>query len=83
MLDVILIPEGETAHTFDLALALDREHPTQTALGMVTPVPVVPTAKGPPHRRRTDLLTGQESAGTFQAAADKVAGFHQLRGLRS
>src|SRR5207245_5729685 len=30
MLDVILVPEGETVHTFDLALALDREHPTQT-----------------------------------------------------
>jgi hypothetical protein len=48
MVDVLLIPEGETAHTFELALGLDREYPMQTALGMVTPVPVVPTAKGPP-----------------------------------
>jgi hypothetical protein len=49
MLDVILVPEGETTRAFELALALDREQPMQTALGMVTPVPVVPTTKGPPH----------------------------------
>jgi hypothetical protein len=49
MLDVILVPPGERAHTFDLALGLDREHPMQTALGMVTPVPWIPVAKGPPH----------------------------------
>ena len=49
MLDVILIPEGETETVFDLAIGLDREQPMQTALGMVTPVPVVPTTKGPPH----------------------------------
>jgi hypothetical protein len=49
MLDVVLIPEGETANVFDLGIGLDREHPMQTALGLVTPVPVVPTAKGPPH----------------------------------
>jgi alpha-mannosidase len=49
MLDVILVPPGETTQTFDLALGLDREYPVQTALGMVTPVPWVPVAKGPPH----------------------------------
>jgi hypothetical protein len=49
MLDVILVPEGESEQTFDLALGLDREYPMQTALGMVTPVTVVPTVKGPPH----------------------------------
>lgn len=49
MLDVILIPEGETTTVFDLAVGLDREYPMQTALGMVTPTPVVRTAKGPPH----------------------------------
>jgi hypothetical protein len=49
MLDVILQPEGETAHVFDLGIGLDREQPMQTALGMVTPVPLVPTTKGPPH----------------------------------
>jgi hypothetical protein len=49
MLDIILMPEGETATAFDLGIGLDREHPMQTALGMVTPVPLVPTSKGPPH----------------------------------
>ena len=49
MLDVILIAEGETTRSFDLALGLDREYPMQTALGLITPVTVVPTAKGPPH----------------------------------
>ena len=36
MLDLILLPEGETGRAFELALALDREYPMQTALGMVT-----------------------------------------------
>ncbi len=49
MLDVILVPEGEKAQAFDLALGLDREYPLHTALGMVTPVPLVPVSKGPPH----------------------------------
>ncbi|HYT94470.1 MAG TPA: hypothetical protein VEL76_37490, partial [Gemmataceae bacterium] len=49
MLDVILAPEGETANVFDFGIALDREQPMQTALGLITPVPVVPTTKGPPH----------------------------------
>jgi hypothetical protein len=49
MLDVILVPEGETAHAFELGIALDREQPMQTALGMSTPVPLVPTSQGPPH----------------------------------
>jgi alpha-mannosidase len=49
MLDVILVPEGETGKVFELALGLDRDYPMQTALGMVTPVAVVPVAKGPPH----------------------------------
>ncbi|MFO0970153.1 MAG: hypothetical protein U0793_31770 [Gemmataceae bacterium] len=49
MLDVILIPEGEQETTFDIGIALDREQPMQTALGLVSPVAVVPTTKGPPH----------------------------------
>jgi hypothetical protein len=49
MLDVILVPEGEKAQAFDLALGLDREYPLHTALGMATPVPLVPVSKGPPH----------------------------------
>jgi hypothetical protein len=56
MLDVILIPEGESTDVFDLALGLDREHPMQTALGLVTPVPVVAAPKGPPHVGATGWL---------------------------
>ena len=49
MLDIILVPPGESAQVFDLAIGLDREQPMQTALGLVTPTTVVPTTKGPPH----------------------------------
>ena len=49
MLDVIMIPEGEQTRTFDLGLALDRDYPMQAAIGMISPLAVVPTEKGPPH----------------------------------
>ncbi|HEY1860996.1 MAG TPA: hypothetical protein VGG61_11605, partial [Gemmataceae bacterium] len=49
MLDVILLAEGETAQSFDLAIGLDREQPAQTALGLATPVPLIATTAGPPH----------------------------------
>jgi alpha-mannosidase len=49
MLDVILVPEGETARIFDLGIGIDRDYPMRMALGMCTPVPVVRTTKGPPH----------------------------------
>ncbi len=56
MVDVILVPEGEEARAFDLAVGLDRDHPMLTAFGMVSPVPVVPTSKGPPHIGATGWL---------------------------
>jgi hypothetical protein len=49
MLDVLLACPGEQTQAFDLAIGLDREYPMQTALGMVTPAPVVATTQGPPH----------------------------------
>jgi hypothetical protein len=49
MLDVILIPPGEAARSFDLALALDRPNPMLTAQGFITPVPCVEVPDGPPH----------------------------------
>jgi hypothetical protein len=49
MVDVILVPEGEHSHRFDLLLSTDRELPMQTAMGWVSPSPVVETSKGPPH----------------------------------
>jgi Glycosyl hydrolases family 38 N-terminal domain len=49
MVDVILVPPGEKETAFDLTLGLDRETPAQTALGLVSPVAVVPIDRGPPH----------------------------------
>jgi hypothetical protein len=49
MLDVLLVPPGEGATAFDLGIGLDRDYPAQTALGMATPAPLVPTDRGPPH----------------------------------
>lgn len=48
MADVILVPEGEQGRSFELLLAADREQPMQTAIGWVSPAPMVLTAKGPP-----------------------------------
>ena len=48
MADVVLVPEGEQTRTFDLLIATDRDVPMQTALGWVSPTPVVVTEKGPP-----------------------------------
>jgi hypothetical protein len=56
MVDVILLAQGETAPSFELALGLDREQPAQTALGLVTPVPLVPTTTGPPSVGATGWL---------------------------
>jgi hypothetical protein len=49
MVDVILVPANESEHVFDLSIGLDRETPMQTALGVVSPVAVVPVDRGPPH----------------------------------
>jgi hypothetical protein len=54
--DVVLIPAGEKCRRFDLLLAMDREHPMQTAAGWVAPSPVVRTEKGPPHIGPTGWL---------------------------
>jgi hypothetical protein len=56
MLDVILIPKGEQAKAFDLGLALDRDFPMQAAVGMISPLAVLPTTKGPPHIGPTGWL---------------------------
>jgi hypothetical protein len=49
MLDVILIPPGETARSLDLGVSLDREHPMLTAQGIITPTPCLEVVNGPPH----------------------------------
>ncbi len=62
MLDVLLIPEGETCRTFDLGISLDRPVPMQTAQGFITPVPVAATAQGPPHVGATGYLFHLDAA---------------------
>ena len=56
MLDILLVPPGEDEHAFDLGIGLDRGFPAQTALGMVSPAPVVVTTQGPPHVGATGWL---------------------------
>jgi hypothetical protein len=56
MVDVILVPEGEEARSFELLLSPDREWPMQTAVGWVSPNPVVATEKGPPPAGATNWL---------------------------
>lgn len=62
MLDVLLIPEGETCQVFDIGIGLDRQAPMQTAQGVVTPVVVVPTTQGPPHVGATGWLFHLDAA---------------------
>ena len=62
MADVILVPEGEQCRAFDLLLATDRDVPMQTALGWVSPAPVVETEKGPPHFGSTGLAGARRYA---------------------
>jgi hypothetical protein len=61
MLDVILIPPGETERTFALALSLDRDYPAQTALGLISPISVLPVDRGPPHIGPTGWLAHLDS----------------------
>jgi hypothetical protein len=48
MVDVVLLPEGETGRVFELAVGLDVEEPLCTAYDWQTPPVVVPVEKGPP-----------------------------------
>jgi hypothetical protein len=49
MIDILLITEGETARSFELGLALDRNVPMHTAQAMITALPVIEVESGPPH----------------------------------
>jgi alpha-mannosidase len=49
MLDVVLLPQGESSRVFDLALGLNLDEPMQWAMDYLTPPVVVPTTTGPPH----------------------------------
>jgi hypothetical protein len=79
MFDVILVPEGEQANFFELGLALDREYPMQAAVGMISPLAVVPTTKGPPHIGPTGWLFHVDSPNllliNLRPVADASRGF--------
>ncbi len=75
-IDIILLPQGEQARAFDLAIGIDRDHPTQTALGLATPVPVIPTTNGPPHIGAAGWLFHLDATNllltSFRPAPDKA-----------
>jgi hypothetical protein len=48
MLDVLLLPPGESGTAFDIALGIDRENPMLTAWGLVSPLPCFNVAACPP-----------------------------------
>jgi hypothetical protein len=62
MLDMVLVPPGETGRSFSIAVALERDHPAQTAWGMISPVIAVPVERGPPHVGPTGWLAHLDSA---------------------
>jgi hypothetical protein len=74
MLDVILVPPGEAARSFDLALGLDREYPMQTALGLATPAPVVRTEQGPPHVGATGWLFHMDAMNLLLSSLRPIEG---------
>ncbi len=49
MLDVVMIPEGETETTFELAIGIDRDSWMPLASGVTAPVCFVGSSKGAPH----------------------------------
>ena len=48
MLDSIMLVSGETQRKFRFTIAVDQPYPMQAALDALTPITVIPTAKGPP-----------------------------------
>jgi hypothetical protein len=64
---------------FDLGLALDRDYPMQAAVGMISPLVVVPTTKGPPHIGPTGWLFHLDTPNllliNLRPAADGSRGF--------
>ena len=74
MLDVILAPPGETVVNYELAIALDRDMPAQTAWGVMSPIAAVPVEKGPPHIGATGWLTHLDAPNLLLTSFRPVAG---------
>jgi hypothetical protein len=74
MLDVILVTQNEKARVFELALGLDREHPMQTAQGVVTPAPLVCVSQGPPAGGQTGWLFHLDSTNVLLTSLRPAAG---------
>ena len=74
MLDVILVTEGETSRVFELAVALDREQPMQTALGIGSPAPAVFCPQGPPHVGATGWLFHLDAPNVLMTALRPAEG---------
>ena len=83
MVDVILIPEGETSRVFNLGIALDRENFMQNALGFVSPVAVVPTTKGPPHIGPSGWLFHVDAPNLVMTSLKPIATADGVRRLRA
>lgn len=78
MLDVILAPPGETATNFELAIALDRDIPAQTAWGVMSPITAVPVSRGPPHIGATGWLAHLDAPNLLLTSLQPVAGRHAV-----
>jgi alpha-mannosidase len=48
MIDSIMLVSGESERKFRFTIAIDQAYPMQAALDSLTPITVIPTAKGPP-----------------------------------
>lgn len=82
MLDVILVPQGESATTFELAISLDRELPMQTAWGFTSPVLAVPVEMGPPHIGPTGWLFHVDAPNLLMTSLAAEAGDSAVVNIR-
>jgi len=73
MVDVILLPEGETHRTFELGLVLDDEDPAQAAVDFVTPGVVLSVRAGPPHVGTTGWLLHVDASNIVVTSIRPVA----------
>lgn len=89
MVDLILVPEGESVREFDLAVVLDAEDPILAARAFISPPIAIPVAKGPPHVGSSGWLFHLDAANvllsSLRPATDQtdavVARLAEIRGI--